>query len=59
MTNLKEIVIACYNEHKANVDEWTYGQPQQAYFDLDGLKIIYTNGEWHYKPISEDKIIWW
>lgn len=57
---LEECVMYCYETHKNVFEVWDDGEPTKAYYDTEGLKIIYSSGKWwHYNTDKEDKLIWW
>ena len=57
---LEQCVMYCYETHKNVFEVWEAGEPIKAYYDTEGLKIIYSSGKWwHYNTDKEDKLIWW
>ena len=57
---LEECVMYCYETHKNVFEVWEDGEPIKAYYDNEGLKVIYSSGKsWHYGTDNEEKFIWW
>lgn len=60
MSRLEDCVFYCYEQHKKAFETWEHGEPQKAFFDLEGLRIYYENGKWwHYKVNEDNSVEWW
>lgn len=55
--NVKEFSKA----HKKTFENWTYGEPQQAWYDEEDILCIkYEKGFWwHYRKNKNNILEWW